>query len=69
MGQCGCCRVSIGTGVYCRVRGQRGEKLKVDGDSDGDWSDPGSVGYNKVAGAVTGGGGGAVLRGREGKCN
>lgn len=30
MSQCSCCRVSIGTGVYCKVRGHRGEKLKVD---------------------------------------
>lgn len=55
MGQCSCCRVSIGTGVHCRVRGQREEKLKVDGDSDGDLSDPGGVGY-KVADAMAGGG-------------
>lgn len=64
MGQCSCCRVSIGTGVHCRVRGQREEKLKVDGDSDGDLSDPGGVGY-KVACH----GWGWVLRGREGKCH
>lgn len=64
MGQCSCCRISIGTGVHCRVRGQREEKLKVDGDSDGDLSDPGGVGY-KVAGAMAGGLGDAKRQGGQ----